>query len=73
MVDAEAEWEAIYSGKVSDEGIIERRARLARIQLEAEQKHFPDGFDAGPALIALANRQARDYVAEKYGKGRIRE
>jgi hypothetical protein len=69
-VDAEVEWETIYPGKISDKGIIERRARLKRVQLEAEHKHFPDGFEPGQALIELANRRARDYVSEMYGEDR---
>lgn len=32
-VDAEAEWEAIYAGKVSAEVIIERRTRLTKLRL----------------------------------------
>jgi hypothetical protein len=58
-IDAEVEWEAIYPGKLSDRGVIERRARLKRVQLEAEHKHFPDGFEPGPTLIAPANRRAQ--------------
>jgi hypothetical protein len=43
-IDAEAEWESIYAGIMPNERIIERRARLQKLQLEAEHKHFPDGF-----------------------------
>jgi hypothetical protein len=49
-------------------GVIERRARLKKVQLEAEHKHFPDGFEPGQALIALANRRARDHVSNMYGE-----
>jgi hypothetical protein len=67
-IDAEAEWEAIYPGRISDAGITERRARLARVQIEAEHRHFPDGFDPGRRLIESAKRQARDYVVATYGE-----
>jgi len=67
-IDAEAEWESIRPGKISDNGIIERRTRLAKVQAEAEHRHFPDGFEPGRTLIALAKRQARNYVSETYGE-----
>jgi hypothetical protein len=67
-IDAEAEWEGIHAGKISDAGIAERRARLAKVQLEAEHKHFPDGFEPGRALIALANRRAADYMSESHNE-----
>ena len=67
-IDAEAEWESIYAGKIPNEGITERRTRLARLQLEAEHKHFPEGFAPSPALIELATREASDYIALTYGE-----
>jgi hypothetical protein len=67
-IDAEVEWEGIQAGKISDKGIAERRARLKKVQLEAEHKHFPDGFEPGRTLITLANRRARDYPSDIYGE-----
>jgi hypothetical protein len=69
-IDAEVEWEGVRAGKISDEGVIERRARLEKLRLEAEHKHFPDGFEPGRTLIALANRQAQAYVSSMYGEDR---
>jgi hypothetical protein len=69
-IDAEVEWEGVRAGKISDEGVIERRARLVKVWLEAEDKHFPDGFEPGRTLIALANRRARAYVSAMYGEAR---
>jgi hypothetical protein len=67
-IAAETEGEAIFPGKVSDEGVVERRARLMKVRLEAEHQHFPDGFVPERRLIALANRQARDYIRVMYGE-----
>lgn len=74
-IDAEAEWESVRSGKVSDDDITERRARLARLQIEAEHRHFPEGFVPGQRLLALAARLASDYVRRTYGEdgNRVRD
>jgi hypothetical protein len=72
-IDAEAEWEGIFAGKVPNEGITERRARLARIQLEAEHKHFPERIAPNLKLVELANREANDYFSVIYGEGSNRD
>src|ERR1700722_11957158 len=68
-IDAEAEWESIYPGKVPNEGITERKARLARLPLEAEHKHFPEGFEPSQKLIDLATEEANAYFSMTYGEG----
>ena len=68
-IDAEVEWESIYAAKVPDDGIIESRARLARLRLEAEHKHFPEGFAPGQKLVRLAAAEARAYLVDTYGEG----
>ncbi|HET8996703.1 MAG TPA: hypothetical protein VFN42_08545 [Acetobacteraceae bacterium] len=67
-IDAEAEWESVHPGKIPDEGIVERRTRLARLRAEAEHKYFPEGFAPGRRLIAVATRQANDYIRATYGE-----
>lgn len=64
-IDAEAEWEDIHAARVPTEDIALRRVRLARLQLEAEHKHFPDGLDPGQTLIRLAIREAAAYSARR--------
>lgn len=68
-IDAEAEWESIFAGRVPNDGITERRARLARLRLEAEHKHFPEGFAPDHALIELATEEANAYFSVTYGEG----
>jgi hypothetical protein len=66
LIDAEDEWEKIHIGKIDDATIIERRTRLRKLQLEAEQKHFPEGFEPPPKLVALATEEARTYFLVTY-------
>lgn len=66
LIDAEDEWEKIHIGKIEDEGIIERRTRLRKLQLEAEQKHFPDGFEPDRKIVALATEETRTYFLITY-------
>jgi len=67
-IDAEIEWESIYAGRIPNEGITEGRARLAKLQLEAEHKHFPEGFEASQRLIDLATEEANAYFSLTYSE-----
>jgi hypothetical protein len=67
-IDAEAEWEGIFAGELSDAEINKRRTRLRKLQLEAEQKHFPEGFEPGADLIALAEQEAKAYFELTYSE-----
>ncbi len=60
-IDAELEWEGVYSGALSEDAISVARARLKRLQLEAERKHFPEGLELPAPLIELASREATAY------------
>jgi hypothetical protein len=66
LIDAEDEWEKIHIGKIADKTIVERRTRLRKLQLEAEQKHFPDGFEPDKKIVALATEEARTYFLVTY-------
>jgi hypothetical protein len=66
LIDAEDEWEKIHIGKIDDEAIIERRTRLRKLQLEAEQKHFPEGFEPDGKIVALATEETRTYFLITY-------
>jgi hypothetical protein len=67
-IDAEDEWESIYRGSMKDEDITKRRTKLRKLQLDAEKKHFPDGFDPSPKLIALATLEAKTYFELTYSE-----
>lgn len=66
LIDAEDEWEKIHIGKIDDEAIIQRRTRLRKLQLEAEQKQFPEGFEPDRNIIALATEETRSYFLVTY-------
>ena len=61
LIDAEDEWEKIHIGKIEDEAIIDRRTRLRKLQLDAEHKHFPEGFEPDPKLVTLATEETQTY------------
>ncbi|MBN4098617.1 hypothetical protein [Methylobacterium sp. OT2] len=65
-IDAEEEWESIYSGELPEDQITKRRTQLRKIQLEAERKYFPEGFEPSEKLVRLATEEASAYFALTY-------
>lgn len=65
-IDAEEEWESIYSGQLSEDKIIKRRTQLRKLQLDAERKYFPEGFQPSEKLVKLATDEASTYFALTY-------
>jgi hypothetical protein len=45
----------------NDKAIIERRTRLRKLQADAENKHFPDGFQPAKSIVDLATRETQAY------------
>ncbi len=66
LIDAQDQWEKIYSSTLTDAEIGSALSRIRRLQVEAEHKHFPDGFELPPNIIALAIAQAKDYLTGTY-------
>jgi hypothetical protein len=67
FIDAQSEWESIFSGRYSNDQIINRRHKLMKLQHDAERHNFPYGLAAKTALFAEAQQEARDYFAATYG------
>lgn len=67
-IDAEDEWESIYAGKLGDADITKRRTKLRKLQLDAERKHFPEGFDPDQKLIKLATEETDAYFNLTFGE-----
>jgi hypothetical protein len=65
-IDAEHEWESIYAGDLPDRAINASRTKLRKLQIAAEQKHFPEGFAPSPKLIRLATDEASSYFSLTY-------
>jgi hypothetical protein len=69
FIDAQLEWENIFSGRYSDDQIMTRRHKLMKLQHDAERNNFPDGLAAREALFAEAQREAKEYFRNTYGVG----
>jgi hypothetical protein len=67
FIDSQLEWEKIYTGKVPEDDIMEARRKMQRLRLDAERKHFPEGFQPPPKLIALAVEETQTYMSLTYG------
>lgn len=66
FIDAQYEWEKIYEGRVPAATIMDRCTKLRKLQLEAERKHFPEGFEPSQRLIDLATEETRSYIKLTY-------
>jgi len=67
FIDAQLEWESIFSGRYTNEQITNRRHRLMKLQHDAERHNFPQGLATKVELFAEAQQEARDYFAATYG------
>jgi hypothetical protein len=59
--------ENIFSGRYSDDQIMNRRHKLMKLQHDAERTTFPDGLATKEPLFAQAQRDAKDYFQATYG------
>jgi hypothetical protein len=66
FIDAQYEWGKIYAGTMTDEDIMGARRKMQKLRLEAEQKHFRDGFQPRKRLVDLADEEARTYIGLTY-------
>lgn len=67
FIDAQLEWENVFAGVLTNQQIVDRRHKLAKLQHEAEARHFPDGLPPDPRRFALAQQDAADYFKATYG------
>jgi hypothetical protein len=67
FIDAQLEWENIFSGRYTDDQIMNRRHKLMKVQHDAERTSFPDGLATRDPLFAQAEQDARDYFTATYG------
>jgi len=66
FIDAQLEWENIFSGRYTDDEIMNRLHKLRKLLHDAERKSFPDGLEDQQALFARAQQEAKDYFAATY-------
>jgi len=67
FIDAQLEWENIFSGRYTDEQIMNLRHKLMKLQHEAERSSFPDGLATRDSLFAQAQEDAKEYFKATYG------
>jgi len=67
LIDAQLEWESIFSGRYSDEQIMKMRYKLMKLQHDAEVSNFPDGLALNGSLFAQAQQEAKEYFRATYG------
>jgi hypothetical protein len=57
FIDAQLEWESIFSGRYTNEQISSRRHKLMRLQYDAERHNFPHGLAAKASFLRKHNRR----------------
>src|SRR5260370_6581295 len=67
FIDAQLEWENIFSGRYADDQIMNRRHKLMKLQHDAERTSFPDGRATRHSLFAQAQQEAQVYLTGTYG------
>jgi|tagenome__1003787_1003787.scaffolds.fasta_scaffold20084252_2 hypothetical protein len=66
FIDAQLEWENIFSGKCTDAEITQRRHKLMKLQHDAECSNFPDGLAVNDPLFSEAQQEAKEYFRATY-------
>ncbi|HEV2646559.1 MAG TPA: hypothetical protein VGU46_09365 [Acidobacteriaceae bacterium] len=67
FIDAQLEWDSIFSGKYTDDQISTRLHKLRSLRLQAEHRNFPGGLSVRSKLQAQARTGATIYFQETYG------
>jgi hypothetical protein len=67
FIDAQLEWDNIFSGKYTDDQIGTRLHKLRSLKLQAEHRNFPGGLSVRPKIQAQAKEDATAYFRETYG------
>jgi hypothetical protein len=67
FIDAQLEWENIFSGRYPDDQIMNRRHKLMKLQHDAERTSFPDGLATRDSLFSQAQQEAKEYFTVTYG------
>jgi len=65
--DVQLEWENIFSGRYSDDEIMNLRHKLGKSQLDALQRNFPDGLVPLEVLRQQAELEAETFFRATYG------
>jgi hypothetical protein len=66
FIDAQFEWESVFSGRLSDEQITVRLRKLRILQHDLERLHLKDGLPLKKELQARAEQEARIFFKNTY-------
>jgi hypothetical protein len=66
FIDAQLEWESVFSGRYTDEQITNRRHKLMKLQHDAELHNFPNGIATREVLFREAQAEAERYFESIY-------
>jgi hypothetical protein len=67
FIDAQLKWENIFSGRYTDDQIMNLRHKLMKLQHDAESANFPDGLAVRDSLFVQAEHEAKEYFRATYG------
>lgn len=67
FIDAQLEWEAIFSGSYTDDQIAARLHKLRKLQHDAECRSFPEGLPVKEELFRAAQEESASYFLSAYG------
>jgi len=67
FIDAQLEWENIFSGRYTNDQIMKLRHKLMKLQHDAERDNFSDGLAVKEELFAQAEHEAKEYFRATYG------
>jgi hypothetical protein len=67
FIDAQLEWESIFSGTHTDAQINTRLHKLRKLQHDAERRSFNDGLPIRQNLFMQAENEAATFFANTYG------
>lgn len=66
FIDCSRQWEAVYSGALTEEDISDAWHRMMRQRYEADIKNLPGGLRQRKDLLRLAEREASAYFNRMY-------
>jgi hypothetical protein len=61
FIDAELEWENMFSGRFADGHIMKMWHKFKRLQHDMERKNVPGGLASNEGLMVAAEEEAADY------------
>jgi len=68
FIDAQYEWERVYTSKIGNDAIMAARRKIQKLRLEAERRHFPEGFEPPARFLLMAAKDAGTDLTTLYSE-----